>query len=287
MILGLEEVGPAIMGRDSTGAVKNVLVATDGTMQIGASAGTIPELGGILTATESQLAVSKATHTSPNDFTAAYTSATTITLTGYPSDLTADEQIVYILQLKNDNTYDLFVNGRNCRIAFSGGVLTLHGAGTPFVTGDAYRIGIRVQDKAYDSSQNTLMTTEQSPEKDWYTDPVTLVSEQDLTTSEADFGSVIDVRAYKILILYIAGDVNDSEDCTLYAYTLPTVSGSEYTSQDAGFSSSVTLWSGAGTDFLHEYRLDVEAHAFIQLKAKVDTLGGTAGDLSIMIAKRY
>lgn len=283
--------------KDSLAAIEGVLKSNDTdqvVVRVQDSTGTEfnpakedGNLADILAALQTQLYAEQPTHTSPNDFTAAYTSSTTITLTGYPAGLVSDEQVVYIVQLKADNTYQKYVNGDNCYIAFSAGVLTIYGAGTPFVTGDSYRVGIKLQDKAYDASIDSLKTSEQSPEKDWYTDPVILVSEQNLTATEDDLGSVIDVRGFKTLILYIAADCNDSVDCTLYAYTLPTSDGSEYTSQDAGFSSSVALWTGTGTDFLHEYRLDVEAHAFVQLKAKHTSNSGTTGDLTVQIAKRY
>jgi hypothetical protein len=227
------------------------------------------------------------THTSPNDFTAAYTSSSTITLTGYPIALVSGEQIIKITQFKADNTYAEWVNGINCKLDFSAGVITIYGAGTPFVAADKYMVGLLLQDKAYDASLDIQKTVDQSPVWNKYTDPVNLVTEQNLTATNDVIGANIDVRGYKTLTLFIAADANDSEDVTLSVYSLKASGGSVYTPSESGAVASIALWVGAGSDSLKSYRLDVEGYSYVQLKVIAGTVGGTAGDLTIDIAKEY
>ena len=232
-------------------------------------------------------AVAIPTHTSPNDFTAAYTSSSTITLTGYPIALVSGEQILKITQLKADNSYAEWVNGINCRLAFAAGVVTIYGAGTPFVAADKYMVGLLLQNKAYDASLDIQKTVDQSPIWNKYTDAVNLVTEQNLTATNDVIGANIDVRGYKTLTLFIAADANDSLDVTLSVYSLKASGGSVYIPSESGAVSTIALWAGAGADSLKSYRLNVEGYSYVQLKVIAGTVGGTAGDLTIDIAKEY
>jgi len=87
-----------------------------------------------------------AEYTSPNDFTAAFTSGNTITLSSLLISITDDSQIAYIkvVPVATASPTALFVNGAGgVSLRESADVITIYGAGTaPFVTGDVYEVGL-------------------------------------------------------------------------------------------------------------------------------------------------
>lgn len=105
-----------------------------------------------------------ATHRSPYDFTATYTSNVTITLAGHPA-ITDSSQIVYIRQVNTTaHSSTVYVNGSGgVTFEYSANVITIQGAGTPFTANDVYEIGINYQDKAHDSTLDVNKQIEQSP----------------------------------------------------------------------------------------------------------------------------
>lgn len=149
-------------------------------------------LAAILAAFEAGMAIPDVTHRSPKDFTATYTSSTTFKLAGLSLVISIDPQIVFVLQTKADNTSKLWLHGINCTLTEVGGVVTIHEAGTPFVVGDQYVVGIMDQDKGYDSTQDAYKSLEQSPAKDWWTDFVDYTTFVPDTVAYAE-GVVIDV----------------------------------------------------------------------------------------------
>ena len=92
-----------------------------------------------------------------------------------------------------------------------------------------------------------------------------------------------DVRDYGTLGIWVIADVNTSEDCDLKFLGKHTSAGTDEYEIDG--LSVKRLWSGVGTDFKKYYEINVGAVHFIQLQAKVGTLG-TAGDLTISITKK-
>lgn len=106
-----------------------------------------------------------AEYSSPFDFTATYTSSTTITITGTP--FTVDDSNCLITGLMYKPTGGSWVrlcNGHNgVSLSASSGVITVTGFGTPFASGDTYRVAISYQRKSYDSTTDTQKTSEQSP----------------------------------------------------------------------------------------------------------------------------
>jgi len=123
-----------------------------------------------------------AEYMSPFDFTATYTSSTTIMLSGLPFTISNNSQVAYIKQIKADSTSALFVNGSaGITIYHSANVLTIFGGGTPFATGDVYQVGINAQKKAYSLSLDQSKVGVQNPEWAHYTTPETLVD----TTNKA------------------------------------------------------------------------------------------------------
>jgi hypothetical protein len=105
---------------------------------------------------------------SPGDFTATYTSSSTLTLTGLPFTLVSGAQIVYIkVRNTSNNLTATYVNGANgYGIGYSAGVVTLYLNGVAsavFTTNDMYEVGINSQQKAYDTNGDLLKTADQSP----------------------------------------------------------------------------------------------------------------------------
>lgn len=178
-------------------------------------------LADILTVLENGLGLPYATHRSPTDFSAAYASSTTITLTGLPDTISNASQIVYVKQVDpTANTSALWINGHNCTLEESGGTLTItpDDGSTPFGSDDEYEVGLNFQDKAYDSTIDSLKTSEQSPLSDHYTDAVELVSGVDIGTSDGDYedkGAEIDMRGYNKLMLYVTLTINNSVGANL------------------------------------------------------------------------
>ncbi len=117
-----------------------------------------------------------------------------------------------------------------------------------------------------------------------YTDPESLVAEQDLTDAYADFGAEIDMRQYNRLGIFIATDVNNSEDVDLQVLGLAVSGGDAYTLDGTVVQR---LWTGAGSDAFLYYEFDCATVPYLQLQAKAGTVGGTAGDLTISVNKKW
>jgi len=113
-----------------------------------------------------------AEYISPSDFTATYTSASTITLSGVPVTITDSSQIAYIKQVKTDNTSNTFVNGANdITLSYSANVITVYEKGvaiTSLVSGDVYEIGVNGTKKAYDLSTDADKIINLTPDSSKY-----------------------------------------------------------------------------------------------------------------------
>lgn len=278
---------------DSSGdtAIRTVLASGDiqiGAVEIKDATGTarvsVDESGALkVTGGASSVA---AEYTSPSDFTATYTSSTTITLSSLPFTISDSSQIVYIRVIPSSGDAEIYVNGSDgVTMTVSSNVLTISGVTAPFASGDVYEIGINSQTKAYDSSTNSLQNSTLNPVYSRYTDADTLVSAQDLTNAYADFGAEIDMQGYNRLGVFIVADVNDSENVTLKVLGKHESGGTdEYTIDGI---PNETLWTTGASDFKKYYEFDVGTIPFIQLQAIAGTVGGTAGDLTIDINKKW
>ena len=108
---------------------------------------------------------------SPYDFTATYTSSTSITITG--ASFTVDDSSCFIVGIvfkpTGGTTWTKLVNGHNgVGMVAASGVITVSGYGTPFASGDSYRVAINYQKKAYDVSTDTIKVIDQSPDRASY-----------------------------------------------------------------------------------------------------------------------
>jgi len=231
-------------------------------------------------------AIPYANFKSPDDFTATYTSNVTITLSGTPFTVES-AHVAYIKYIPSGgNGAEILVNGqKGVTITISSNVITVDGAGTPFASGDAYEVGINGQEKAFDASTNSTMVSSLNNVWNQYTDSETLVTAQDLTAAYADFGAEIDVRGYNTLGVFVVSDVNDSENVTLKALAKTTSGGTDEFELES--NGSYELWTTGASDAKTYYEFEVDAIPFIQLQAIAGTVGGTAGDLTIYITKKY
>lgn len=152
-------------------------------------------------------------------------------------------------------------------------------------TDDKLQVEGTFNTSAYDPSTNSQMNSVLNQEYTQYTDAETLVTAQDLTDTQDDLGSVIDMRGYKTLGIFIDKDVNDSENVDLEVLGKHTSDGT-YTYEIDGISTK-SLWTTSASDGNSYYEFDVGAVPFIQLQAIAGTVGATAGDLTVTITKRY
>ena len=230
-----------------------------------------------------------AEYISPSDFTATYTSSSSITLSGVPISINDSSQIAYIKQVKADNTSRTYVNGANdITLAYSAGVITIYEKGvvvTSLASGDVYEVGINGTTKAYDLSTDANKTISLVNVWNRYTDPEVLVTAQDLTDAYADYGAVIDMRGYTHLGVYIVTDVNASENATLKLLGKHTSEGTDEFELNGGTTQA--LWTTAASDAKVHYEFDVKGAPFIQLQAIAGTVGATPGDLTVYITKQF
>ena len=114
-----------------------------------------------------------AQYISPADFTATYTSASTITLTGVQPTIATGTQVVYIkVRNSSTNITTTYVAGANgYGFGHSAGVITayLNGVATSiFTANDMYEVGINAQQKSYDATLDVDKTINQSPDRSSY-----------------------------------------------------------------------------------------------------------------------
>jgi len=110
-----------------------------------------------------------AEYKSPFDFTAVFTSGTTITLSVLPISITDNSQISYIKVVPASWESKIWQNGINCTLRISGSVVTIYNyTGTPFVTWDVYEVGINGAMKAFELNLNALLALIQNPDASYY-----------------------------------------------------------------------------------------------------------------------
>ena len=167
-----------------------------------------------------------AEYTSPNDFSAAYLSSTTITLTGLSIVINDSSQIVYIKFIPSAGSgAGIIINGSGgATITHSGGVLTVDGAATPFASGDVYEVGINGQRKAHDANDDVTKTAPQS----YVPKPVTDAESYDtfvLSAVTYTKGTVIDTADTDWMTFYYSNSGSDLDDIYVRIIGLLAVDG--------------------------------------------------------------
>jgi hypothetical protein len=129
-----------------------------------------------------------------------------------------------------------------------------------------------------------------------YTDKeVVIDTPQTLTTSWADVGSEIACQGYNVLRFWFTVDINNSNDLQFKAISKHTAAGSEYNSaiktvgaSDIKIEPEYFEFNVDQDDFV---MVEIEignATPYVQLQAKVGTLGATAADLeAVYVTKGY
>ncbi len=164
---------------------------------------------------------------SPSDFTAVFASNITLTLASLPIALTDDSQIVYIRRIPAVGADGIvYVNGSG-GVTFRevGGVLTIYGAGTPFVNTDVYEVGINLQDKAYHSTDDIKKVIEELP---WNDRTVLRLSSDTLNINGVSEVTItVDLREpfNGLALLDIIADDADLDDVTIVVRSARVASG--------------------------------------------------------------
>ena len=215
-IISAESIGVAMESGIIDQRTQRMTMATDDTVAT--------DLTAILAALEAGVAIPNVTHQSPGDFSATYTSSTTFTLAGLPFTISINPQIAFVLQTLADNTSKLWIHGINCTFTEAGGVVAIHGAGTPFVVGDQYVVGIRDQEKGFDATQQYWKTGEQSPAKDWWTDFEDYTTFAPGTVAYAE-GGVISTGGYTDINFAWSKTASDADNSYLKIIYLDTSGG--------------------------------------------------------------
>lgn len=212
-----------------------------------------------------------AEYKSPDDFTAAYTSSSTITVSNLPFTVTDSSQIRYIKQITTTNLSNVYFNGYNgctMQIVPSTGVITIYGVGTPFLSGDVYEVGFSGVLKAYDATLDITKTIDQSPTWTRRTDVESLLSSAyTLTTSFANLGPVVDCRGYETIAFFIKCTVQQSTNIQFKLLAYHTYGGSEAWSIPIELVSS-----GLDTISTEIVKFPDSANFLYILKAKVDNV---------------
>ena len=155
-----------------------------------------------------------AEYISPSDFTATYTSSSSITLSGVPITINDSSQIAYIKQVKADNTSRTYVNGANdITLAHAAGVITIYEKGiaaASLVAGDVYEVGINGSTKAYDTSTDTTKIINITPESSKYV-PDAIVNTTNLAATTHYFPSSTGMEMGGFNHLSIGGELIDAD----------------------------------------------------------------------------
>lgn len=107
------------------------------------------------------------------DGTITYASTTSVTLAGNYPTINYSTQIVYIKVTSTGGVSgDVFFNMQNGVVmTYSGGVVTISGAGTPFATGDTYEVGLNATPIGADLGQDTYKVNVRNSVQAHFADP--------------------------------------------------------------------------------------------------------------------
>jgi len=204
-------------------------------------------------------------------------SAQTVEITGLGT--IKQEQIGVIVNITDwEVIYSPTVSNKGGTL--SGNVLTLDYDTTSMSDDDLIGISLSY-DVVTDYDVQAERNIEINPEYAQRTDFLPLVTAQDLTTSYADFGDVIDAREKKSLLLKVGYDVNDSWPVKLKVLGLKTADDSS-PADLSSYVSEVTVFDSGDDDWFKGYIVNTEWRPYLQIQAKDEATGqATFGDLTI------
>ena len=189
---------------------------------------------------DSEITIPPYTHSSGRgDFSAAFTSDTTITLSSNPS--IASNQLAFITYTPSGGTLaKTLVNGLGgVTLTISSNVITVDGAGTPFASGDVYDVGVNLQDKGYDPSTQSNKNSILNPEHAHYTSAEHVIDVADVSADT--YRKVIEQEGYRNACLHL--NVSGGVTATIWASLDDTADATA----DTGWIDVSTLVLGAAS----------------------------------------
>lgn len=221
---------------------------------------------------------------SPDDFTATYTSSSTITLSGVYFALSNSSQLSYIRVTPTSGKSFYLINGWNITMRYSGGIITIDK--TKFASGDVYEVGINSDKRGFNKDSNSFNYIDLNPVWSHYTDQTTLVSSVALGTVNdtwEDKGSEIPMRGYNKLALWVILDVGSNTGNTLQCLMKHTNGGTDEYVLESSSAYSKTL-GDSDIKILYEIETDNLVES-IQVQTKSESV--VDGLISINFGKAY
>jgi len=228
---------------------------------------------------------------------AAWTSASTLTLSGDYPPITKNTQLVHVMYVRAGES-GYYKNGQDgITLTISGTVITIAGAaGDTIATGDDLEVGINAPLITTDYVTESVKNQQINPLSAHYVSPVDHEeTAQTLTTTWADFGDVIDMRSYRKGAYWVILDINDGVDFQVRFLAVPNQTATdEYNQMIATISSTVI------TIDVEYIELDTDADIYmiltfetnnlipgIQPQIKVGTDGGVDATATSLISKAW
>jgi hypothetical protein len=173
-----------------------------------------------------RLAGVKATHWSPNNGSATYLSAVTLTMAGFPFVVAnANCLVAGVIVRKSTGVVVEYINGHDgVSISATADVVTITGAGAaPFLVTDLnYYVYLIAEEKAYTEATDSYRTEEIAPLNHEHTQPayivndVAVVADPGATNVPSDDGIVMDgFKDIHFHIYLLGGKHDDATDCTV------------------------------------------------------------------------
>jgi len=228
------------------------------------------------------LMVSAVDYKSPSDFTATYTSPTTITLSALPFSFVDSSQLVYIKVVPTSWNTKIWRAGINCtlRVDTATNVVTISWhTGTAFASWDVYEVWINSVLKENDPSLDVKKVVSQNPDSSYYQEVTPLTSTAyELTNTFADVGFEIPCAWYKYLTLRFTIDINTSTGVQIRILHKHTSAGAEeyreiFLWSPAWWQTTINLNDyliASDSDQLFKITFDVTWTPYIQVQARDD-----------------
>lgn len=238
------------------------------------------------------------THYTPRDGNVVYTSNVTITAAGF--DFAIDDAnclVLWIDQISVAGVRTRYVNGQGgVSISSAANIITLAGAGTPFVGTDIFDIGVLSQIKGYQAGSQSYRVSETNPPPSW--GPIgpesILAAAQDVTAAWVDLGAEISMVGFTHMGVWVNLDINNSENVRIRAIAKHTAAGAdEYFLPIESISASDIKIQ----DEYFEFNDDVDQRVllkiptdnlipYIQLQVTAGVVGATAGQIDSLYITR-
>lgn len=227
-----------------------------------------------------------ANYFSPSDGNVSYASNVSLTCSVFPFTV-ADSIcfIPYIYYKPTGGSWVMLYNGINgVSFSASANVITVTGAGTPFITTDDYFVGIRYTTKAYDANLNAQKVTPQNNVPNPGSDAITIVEGADVGASDdtwVDQGSEVYWQNSVNGVIWIIYTANDSLLPEFQILAKHESGGAdEFVAKDADIYQSDIVAGKVWYGFTFNKTIP-----YIQIQTKAATVGTTEGTVTILLTK--